>query len=72
MQNLLLQLYLGGSKVDDRLKAIKLLIKKERADHVLLTGVIANVFLRAQGRIKYPLNIKDEDEIVCKCPFFDW
>ena len=26
---------LGGSKVDDRLKAIKLLIKKERADHVL-------------------------------------
>ena len=27
---------LGGSKVDDRLKAIKLLIKKERADHVLL------------------------------------
>ncbi len=52
---------LGGSKVDDRLKAIKLLIKKERADHVLLTGVIANVFLRAQGRIKFPLNIKDEE-----------
>ena len=57
---------LGGSKVDDRLKAINLLIKKERADHVLLTGVIANVFLRAQGRIKYPLNIKDEDEMVAK------
>ncbi len=55
---------LGGSKVDDRLKAIKLLIKKERADHVLLTGVIGNVFLRAQGRIKFPLNIKDEDELV--------
>ena len=55
---------LGGSKVDDRLKAIRLLIKKERADHVLLTGVIANVFLRAQGRIKFPLNIKDEDEMV--------
>ena len=57
---------LGGSKVDDRLKAINLLIKKERADHVLLTGVIGNVFLRAQGRIKYPLNIKDEDEMVAK------
>ena len=57
---------LGGSKVDDRLKAINLLIKKERADHVLLTGVIANVFLRAQGRIKYPLNIKDEEEMVAK------
>ena len=55
---------LGGSKVDDRLKAIELLIKKERADHVLLTGIIANVFLRAQGRIKFPLNIKDEDEMV--------
>jgi len=57
---------LGGSKVDDRLKAINLLIKKERADHVILTGVIANVFLRAQGRIKYPLNIKDEEEMVAK------
>jgi phosphoglycerate kinase len=57
---------LGGSKVDDRLKAINLLIKKERADHVLLTGVIANVFLRAQGRIKYPLNIKDEEVMVAK------
>jgi phosphoglycerate kinase len=31
-----------------------------------LTGVIGNVFLRAQGRIKYPLNIKDEDEMVAK------
>ena len=31
-----------------------------------LTGVIANVFLRAQGRIKYPLNIKDEEEMVAK------
>ena len=55
---------LGGSKVDDRLKALKMLIKKERADHVLLTGLIANVFLRAQGRIKFPLNIKNEDRLV--------
>ena len=31
-----------------------------------MTGVIGNVFLRAQGRIKYPLNIKDEDEMVAK------
>ena len=31
-----------------------------------MTGVIANVFLRAQGRIKFPLNIKDEDEMVSK------
>ena len=55
---------LGGSKVDDRLKAIKMLIKKERADHILLTGLIANVFLRAQGRIKFPLNIKNEEKLV--------
>ena len=52
---------LGGSKVDDRLKALKMLIEKERANHVLLTGLIANVFLRAQGRIKFPLGIKNED-----------
>ena len=55
---------LGGSKVDDRLKALKMLIKKERADHVLLTGLIGNVFLRAQGRIKFQLNIKNEDRLV--------
>ena len=55
---------LGGSKVDDRLKALKMLIEKERANHVLLTGIIANVFLRAQGRIKFPLGIKNEDRLV--------
>ena len=44
--------------------AIKKLIDNKRADHVLLTGVIANVFMRAQGRIKFPLNIKREDEHV--------
>jgi len=55
---------LGGSKVGDRLMAIKKLIDNKRADHVLLTGVIANVFMRAQGRIKFPLNIKREDEHV--------
>jgi phosphoglycerate kinase len=57
---------LGGSKVDDRLEAIKLLIKKGRADHVLLTGLIGNVFMRAQGRIRSPLGIKREDEIISK------
>ena len=55
---------LGGSKVDDRINAIKMLIEKERADHILLTGLIANVFLRAQGRIKFPLNVKNEDRLV--------
>jgi len=57
---------LGGSKVDDRLEAIKMLIKKGRADHVLLAGLIGNVFMRAQGRIRAPLGIKREEEIVAK------
>jgi len=55
---------LGGSKVVDRIEAVKTLIKNGRADHVLLTGLIANVFMRAQGRIKYPLGMKREEEIV--------
>ena len=57
---------LGGSKVPDRLEAIKLLIQNGRADHVLLTGLIGNVFMRAQARIKSPLGIKREDEVVAK------
>ena len=59
-------LVLGGKKVEDRLEAIRLLIANGRADNVLLTGLIANVFLGAQGRIKSTLGIKREDEIVAK------
>jgi len=55
---------LGGAKVPDRLEALKLLIKNGRADYVLLTGLIGNVFMRAQGRIKSSLGIKREDEVV--------
>ena len=57
---------LGGSKVLDRLEAIKALIENGRADHVLLTGLIGNVFMRAQGRINAPLGIKREEEAVAK------
>lgn len=57
---------LGGSKVTDRLEAIKMLIKRGRADQILLTGLIANVFMRAQARIKYPLGIKGEEDAVAK------
>jgi phosphoglycerate kinase len=57
---------LGGAKVTDRLEAIKMLIKRGRADQILLTGLIANVFMRAQARIKYPLGIKGEEEAVSK------
>ena len=57
---------LGGSKVYDRLEAIRMLIRTGRADHVLLTGLIGNVFMRAQGRIRSPLGIAREDEAVAK------
>jgi len=57
---------LGGSKVADRLESIEMLIKKGRADHVLLTGLIGNVFMRAQARVKAHLGIKREEEIVAK------
>ena len=57
---------LGGAKISDRLESIKLLIKNGRADHVLLTGLIGNVFMRAQGRIKSSLGIKREEEVVAK------
>jgi len=57
---------LGGSKVLDRLEAIKMLIKNGQADHVLLTGLIGNVFMRAQGRIRSSLGIKREEETVSK------
>lgn len=57
---------LGGSKVPDRLEAMRMLIRTGRADHILLTGVIGNVFMRAQGRIRSPLGIAREDEVVAK------
>ena len=57
---------LVGKKVDDRLEAIRLLIENQRASNVLLTGLIGNVFLRAQGRIRSSLGIKREQEIVAK------
>lgn len=57
---------LGGSKVPDRLEAMRMLIRTGRADHILLTGLIGNVFMRAQGRIRSPLGIAREDEVVAK------
>ena len=57
---------LGGSKITDRLEAIKMLIKRGRADQILLTGLIGNIFMRAQARIKYSLGIKGEEEAVAK------
>ena len=47
---------LGGSKISDRLEAIDALIENGKADNVLLTGLIALVFLRAAGLLKFSLD----------------
>ena len=57
-------LVLGGAKVPDRIESIKMLIQNGRADNILLTGLIGNVFMRAQRRTPHPLGIQNEDEIV--------
>ncbi|VVB89671.1 Phosphoglycerate kinase [uncultured archaeon] len=40
---------LGGTKVDDSIKVTKNVLEKGCADKVLVTGVVANVFLAASG-----------------------
>lgn len=40
---------LGGTKVDDSLKVTEHVLANNKADRVLLTGVVANVFLAANG-----------------------
>ncbi len=40
---------LGGAKVDDSIKVTKNVLEKGCADRVLVTGVVANVFLAASG-----------------------
>ncbi len=51
---------LGGSKISDRLEAIDALIENGKADNVLLTGLIALVFLRAAGILKHSLDPQAE------------
>jgi phosphoglycerate kinase len=55
---------LGGAKVSDRLEAIDTLIANRRADKVLLCGLIANVFLKAAGKIKNDIGLDNEQELV--------
>jgi len=57
---------LGGSKISDRLEAIDTLIQSGRTDQVLLTGLIANIFLSAQGKIKRNLMVAKEDVLIDK------
>lgn len=55
---------LGGAKVSDRLEAIDTLIANKRADRVLLSGLIANVFLKAARKIEYDIGLDNELKLV--------
>lgn len=57
---------LGGSKIADRLEAIDTLIKSGRADQVLLTGLISNLFLSAQGKMKRNTKLMKEEVLIEK------
>jgi len=55
---------LGGAKISDRLEAIDALIANNRADKVLLTGMVGNVFLKASGQLDVQLGIHNEVKYV--------
>jgi phosphoglycerate kinase len=57
---------LGGAKVSDRLEAIDALIANNRADRVLLSGVVGLVFLRAAGKLKGEIGVDGEQKFVLK------
>ncbi|MDE1854173.1 MAG: phosphoglycerate kinase [Thaumarchaeota archaeon] len=57
---------LGGAKVNDRLEAIDALIANNRADKVLLCGVVGLVFLKAAGKLKGEIGIEGEQKYVLK------
>lgn len=40
---------LGGAKVDDSIRVMKNVLERSSADKILVTGVVANVFLAANG-----------------------
>ena len=51
---------LGGAKVSDRIEALDALISNNRADKVLLSGLVGLVFLKASGKYKGTLGVDDE------------
>lgn len=55
---------LGGSKISDRLEAIDTLVQSGRADQVLLTGLISNLFLRAEGKIKRVTKMQRKEDVL--------
>ncbi|MDG6909407.1 MAG: phosphoglycerate kinase [Nitrososphaerota archaeon] len=57
---------LGGAKVSDRLEAIDALIANNRADKVLLCGVVGLVFLKAAKKLSWDLGVDGEQKFVAK------
>lgn len=57
---------LGGAKVNDRLEAIDALIANNRADKVLLCGVVGLVFLKAAGKLRGDVGVDGEQKFVLK------
>ena len=57
---------LGGAKVNDRMEAIDALIANNRADKVLLCGLVGLVFLQALGKLRGDLGIDSEQKLVLK------
>ncbi|MBI3858720.1 MAG: phosphoglycerate kinase [Thaumarchaeota archaeon] len=57
---------LGGAKVNDRMEAIDALIANNRADKVLLSGLVGLVFLKALGKVRGDLGVDGEQKLVLK------
>ncbi len=57
---------LGGAKVNDRLEAIDALIANNRADKVLLCGLVGLVFLKAAGKLRADVPLEADQKFVLK------
>ncbi|MDA4135918.1 MAG: phosphoglycerate kinase [Thaumarchaeota archaeon] len=57
---------LGGAKVNDRIEAIDALIANQRADKVLLSGLVALVFLKSKGKYRGALHVENEQKMLLK------
>jgi phosphoglycerate kinase len=57
---------LGGAKVNDRIEAIEALIANQRADNVLLSGLVSLVFLKSKGKYRGALQVENEQKMLIK------
>ena len=57
---------LGGAKINDRLEAIDALIANNRADKVLLCGLVGLVFLKAAGKLRMDMAADEDQKFIQK------